>query len=172
MAGVKIRDAALDDLPAIVEIYNSTVPSRRVTADPEPVSVESRLSWFREHDPRSRPIWVAEEDGEIAGWFSFEDFRKKPAYYATAEVSVYVSEKHRGRGIGRRLLEEAVRRAPEFGVKTLTGGIFTHNEPSRKLFEGFGFERWARFPRAVELDGVERDLVVLGLRLDEPSASG
>jgi phosphinothricin acetyltransferase len=57
-------------------------------------------------------------------------------------------------------------------VKTLTGGIFTHNEPNRKLFEGFGFERWARFPRVVELDGVERDLVVLGLRLDEPSASG
>jgi L-amino acid N-acyltransferase YncA len=114
---------------------------------------------------------VAEEDGEITGWFSLEDFRKKPAYYATAEVSVYVSEKHRGRGIGRRLLEEAVRRAPEFCLKTLTGGISAHNEPSRKLFEGFGFERWARFPRVAELDGVERDLIVLDLRLDEPSAS-
>ena len=143
-----------------------------MTADLEPVSVESCLSWFPEHDPRSRPIWVAEEDGEITGWFSFEDFRKKPAHYATADVSVYVSEKHRGRGIGRRLLEEAVRRAPEFGLKTLTGGIFAHNESSRKLLEGFGVKRWARFPRVVELDGVERDLVVLGLRLDEPSASG
>ena len=91
MAGVKIRDATLDDLPAIVEIYNSTVPSRRVTADPEPVSVESRLSWFREHDPGSRRIWVAEEDGEIAGWFSFEDFRKKPAYCASADAAVYIS---------------------------------------------------------------------------------
>ena len=70
------------------------------------------------------------------------------------------------------MLEEAVRRAPEFGLKTLTGGIFAHNEPSRKLLEGFGFERWARFPRVVELDGVERDLVILGLRLDEPPAPG
>jgi L-amino acid N-acyltransferase YncA len=42
MAGVKIRDAVEEDLPAIVEIYNSTVPSRMVTADPEPVSIESR----------------------------------------------------------------------------------------------------------------------------------
>jgi L-amino acid N-acyltransferase YncA len=165
MTGVKIRDAVEDDLPAIVEIYNSTVPSRMVTADPEPVSVESRLAWFREHDPKSRPIWVAEVDGEIAGWFSFENFRKKPAYHATAEVSVYVSEKHRRRGIGRRLLEEAIRRAPELGLKTLTGGVFGHNEPSIRLFERFGFERWAHYPKVAELDGIERDLVDLGLRL-------
>ena len=166
MAGVKIRDATLDDLPAIVEIYNSTVPSRMVTADPEPVSVESRLPWFLEHDPESRPIWVAEVDGEIAGWFSFEDFRKRAAYHATAEVSVYVSEKHRRRGIGRLLLEEAIRLAPELGLKTLTGGIFGHNVPSIRLFEGLGFERWAHCLKVAELDGVERDLIVLGLRLD------
>ncbi len=164
---MKIRDAAEADLPDIVEIYNSTVPSRMVTADPEPVSVESRLPWFREHDPKSRPLWVAEVNGEIAGWFSFEPFRKKPAYYATAEVSVYVSEKHRGKGIGRRLLEEAIRRAPDLGLKTLTAGAFAHNEPSLRLFERFGFEQWAHYPRVAELDGVERDLVVLGLRLGD-----
>jgi L-amino acid N-acyltransferase YncA len=110
---------------------------------------------------------VAEVDGEIAGWFSFEPFRKKPAYRATSEISVYVSERHRRKGVGRRLLEEAIQRAPEFGFKTLTGGIFAHNEPSLRLFEGFGFERWAHYPRVAELDGVERDLVVLGLRLDD-----
>ncbi len=57
---MKIRDAAEEDLPAIVEIYNSTVPSRLVTADPEPVSVESRRAWLYEHNPESRPLWVAE----------------------------------------------------------------------------------------------------------------
>ncbi len=164
---MKIRDAVEEDLPIIVEIYNSTVPSRMVTADPEPVSIESRRAWFCEHDPRTRPLWVAEVDGEVAGWFSFETFRKKPAYYATAEVSVYVSEKYRRKGIGRRLLAEAIRRAPELGLKTLTGGIFGHNEPSIRLFEDLGFERWAFYPRVAELDGVERDLVVLGLRLDK-----
>ncbi len=163
---MKIRDAVEEDLPAIVEIYNSTVPGRMVTADPEPVSVESRRAWFYEHDPQSRPLWVAEVGGEVAGWFSFEPFRKKPAYHATAEVSVYVSKKHRRRAIGRRLLEEAIRRAPELGLKTLTGGIFGHNEASIRLFEGFGFERWAYYPKVAELDGIERDLVVLGLRLD------
>ena len=164
---MKIRDAIEEDLPAIVEIYNSTVPSRMVTADPEPVTIESRRAWFREHDPERRPLWVAEANEEVVGWLSFEPFRRRPAYRATAEVSVYVSEGHRRRGIGRRLLEEAIRRAPQLGLKTLTGGIFGHNEPSVGLFEGFGFERWAHYPKVAELDGVERDLVVMGLRLDE-----
>ena len=169
---LKIRDATLSDLPAIVEIYNSTVPGRMVTADNEPVFVESRLPWFHEHDPESHPIWVAEMEGEVAGWFSFEPFRERPAYHATAEVSVYVAAEHRRRGIGRRLLAEAIRRAPALGLKTLTAGAFAHNEPSLMLFREFGFEPWAQFPRVAELDGVERDLVVLGLRLDERPASG
>ena len=90
------------------------------------------------------------------GAFSFENFRKKPAY-----LSVYVSEDYRRRGIGRRLLGEASQRAPQFGLKTLTA--FAHNEPSLRAFEDFGFERWAYYPKVAELDGVERDLVVLGL---------
>lgn len=150
----------------IVEIYNSTVLSRMVTADTEPVSVESRLSWFRGHDPRRHPIWVAEDGGEIVGWLSFEPFRERTAYHATAEVSVYVSENHRRKGIGRRLVAEAVRRAPALGLKTLTAGAFAHNGPSLELFKEFGFERWAHFPKVAELDGIERDLVVLGLRID------
>jgi phosphinothricin acetyltransferase len=64
---LEIRDAVEADLPAIVEIYNSTVPSRLVTADTKPVSVESRRAWFREHDPESYPIWVAEAEGKVAG---------------------------------------------------------------------------------------------------------
>ena len=92
---------------------------------------------------------MAGVDGEIAGWFSFEPCRKKPAYRATSEISVYVSERRRRKGVGR-LLEEAIRRAPELGFKTLA-----HNEPSLRLLEGFGFERWALYPRVAELDGVE-----------------
>lgn len=166
---MKIRDATEADLPSIVEIYNSTVPSRRVTADPEPVPVESRRDWLLDHAPNRRPLWVAEVDGEVVGWLSFEPFRKRPAYRATAEVSVYVAERYRRRGIARRLLAEAIRRSPQLGIKTLIGGIFAHNYPSIELFEGFGFARWAHYPGVAELDGVERDLIVLGLRLpDEP----
>ena len=164
---MEIRDATAEDLPAIVEIYNSTIPSRIVSADTEPVSVEDRVAWFREHDPSRRPLWVMEDEGEIAGWLSLGDFFDgRPAYHATAEVGIYVAERRRGEGLGRRLVGEALSRADGLGIKTLTAGIFAHNETSVALFEGFGFETWARFPRVADLDGVERDLLVLGLRLD------
>jgi L-amino acid N-acyltransferase YncA len=167
---VRMRDATLDDLPAIVEIYNSTIPSRIVSADTEPVSVEQRLSWFREHDPARRPILVAEEEGEVVGWISLSDFYDdRPAYHGTAEIGIYVREDHRGRGIGGRMLEETIRRTPELGIKTLTAGAFAGNEPSLKLFERFGFQRWAHFPRVAELDGTEQDLVVMGRRLEAQS---
>lgn len=165
---MNIRDAVESDLPTILEIYNSTIPSRMVSADTEPVSVEGRLSWFREHDPKRRPLRVAEKAGELVGWLSLGDFYDgRPAYNRTVEIGIYVKDGHRSSGVGTQLLEETIHRAPEFGIKTLTAGAFAHNEPSLKLFERFGFERWARFPKVAELDGVERDLVVLGLRLEE-----
>ena len=165
---MKIRDAVAEDLPAIVEIYNSTIPSRVVSADTEPVSVEQRLAWFEDHEPSRRPIRVIENGGEVIGWLSLSDFYDaRPAYHATAEIGVYVREDHRGKGIGRRLVEEAIRRGPELGLNTLTAGAFAHNETSVALFERMGFRRWAHFPNVAELDGVERDLVVLGLRLDD-----
>jgi L-amino acid N-acyltransferase YncA len=160
-----IRDAHESDLPAIVAIYNSTIPTRMATADTTPVSVDSRLRWFREHDPATRPLWVIETEGTVAGWFSFQSFYGRPAYHATAEVSVYVSEAHRHRGIGRTLLAEGLRRAPDLGVQTLVGFIFGHNVPSLSLFERFGFQRWGLLPRVAELDGIERDLAIVGRRL-------
>lgn len=162
--GPEIRDAVEPDLPAIVEIYDSTIASRMVSAYTEPVSVGQRLSWFREHDPTRRPLRVAEKAGELVGWLSLGDFHDgRPAYDHTVEIGIYVKDGHRGSGIGAHLLEETLRRAPELGIKTLTAGVFAHNRPSLKLFERFGFEQWAHFPKVAELDGVERDLVILGL---------
>ena len=72
--GMTIRDAAETDLPAIVAIFNAAVPTRMSTAVLEPVSVEERLPWFREHSPERHPLWVLEMENRIAGWLSFHPF--------------------------------------------------------------------------------------------------
>jgi len=157
-----IRDAVEADLPVIVAIYNATVPTRMVTAELEPTTVEARLPWFAEHSPEQYPFWVAELEGRVIGWLDFKKFLPRCAYRATAEISVYVDEEFRRGGVGQRLLERAIARASSLGVTALVGLIFAHNEPSLKLFQRFGFERWAFLPGVAQLDGVERDLVVMG----------
>jgi len=161
-----IRYATLHDLAAIVEIYNTTVPGRMVTADTEPVTVQSRERWFREHAPDKRPLFVVEDDEKkIIGWLSFQSFYGRPAYDATAEVSIYLAPAARGKGLGSKLLEYAQTCCPALGIKTLLGFIFSHNEPSLKLFEAFGFEMWGQFPNVANLDGIERSLTIVGKRL-------
>jgi L-amino acid N-acyltransferase YncA len=181
------RDATLDDLPAIVAIYNSTIASRQVTADLEPISVESRLAWFHAHGPQARPLWVVEAAGgeedlplaepartaakkRVIAWLSFSDFYGRPAYARTAEVSIYLHESARGRGLGGQLVKAAIEAAPGLGIDTLLGFIFGHNGPSLELFARAGFAQWGRLPRVAVLDGVERDLVILGKRIDETPA--
>ncbi|WP_449398249.1 N-acetyltransferase family protein [Chryseobacterium wanjuense] len=81
------RNATLEDLEKIVEIYNSTIPSRIVTADTENVSVESRLQWFNEHNPETRPLWVIEDqENKMIGWVSFSSFYGRPAYNGTCRI--------------------------------------------------------------------------------------
>ncbi|HEY3065827.1 MAG TPA: GNAT family N-acetyltransferase [Methylomirabilota bacterium] len=160
-----IRLARAGDLPAIVAIYNAAIPGRLATADTEPVSLESRRPWFREHTADRRPLWVAEVDGEVRGWLGLQSFYGRPAYAGTAEVSVYVAADDRRRGIARALLAHALEGAPALGLTTLLGFIFGHNVPSLELFRRFGFERWGELPRVAVLDGVERDLVIVGRRL-------
>lgn len=160
-----MRDAVEADLPAIVAIYNSAIPGRLATADTDPVTVAGRLAWFREHTPERRPLWVEDVDGTPGAWLSFQSFYGRPAYHATAELSVYVAPGAQRRGLARGLVAAAIARAPDLGLATLLGFIFGHNAPSLALFEGLGFGRWGHLPRVARLDGVERDLVIVGRRV-------
>lgn len=162
---VRHRVALREDLPQIVEIYNAAIPGRMVTADTEPVSVESRTAWFEEHTPGRRPLWVVEERGHIAAWLSFSSFYGRPAYSKTAEISVYVRASCRRQGLGSYLLTQALATAPALGIDTLLGFIFGHNEPSLSLFERFDFVRWGELPKVATLDGIERDVVIVGRRV-------
>lgn len=162
---ITFRNANIDDLPIIVDIYNSTIPNRMVTADTEPVSIDDRLDWFNEHNPEKRPLWVVEYEDEICGWVSLQSFYGRPAYNATAEISIYLHENFRGKGLGKKILSKVIDECPQFEIDTLLGFIFGHNEPSLRLFSNFGFEKWAHLPEVAKLDGIKRDLVILGKKI-------
>jgi len=166
LAKIEFAYATQRDFSKIVETYNSTIPSRLVTADLEPVSLKDKLEWFNAHDPNRRPLWVITSDGDYAGWMSFNSFYGRPAYAGTVEISIYLNELYRGKGIGKHCLEKAQKEAPELKIHTLLGFIFGHNTGSLALFEKDGFTKWAHLPGVAVMDGVPRDLIILGKKID------
>jgi L-amino acid N-acyltransferase YncA len=168
---VIVRHATEADLPAIVAIYNAAIPGRSATADTEPVTVEGRREWFGKHDPKRRPLWVAEIDGRVIAWVGLSSFYGgRPAYDATAEVSLYVAPEHQNRKLGRELLEFVIGECPRLGVTTLLAMYFDHNEPSRRLVAKLGFEQCGHLREIAVLDGTRRGLIIAALRLTDPSA--
>ncbi|WCM41403.1 N-acetyltransferase family protein [Flavobacterium sp. CBA20B-1] len=166
MSSLSYRNANIEDLSEIVAIYNSTIASRMVTADTEMVSVESKQKWFYEHNASTRPLWMVENNrNELVGWVSFQSFYGRPAYNATAEISIYLQEAQRKKGYGKQILQHCMETAPELGIKTLLGFIFAHNHPSLKLFKDLGFNDWATLPNIAMLDGQEFGLKILGKRI-------
>lgn len=137
-----------------------------VTADLEPVSVTSRLPWFKEHHPQTRPLLVLERGERIIGWLSLQSFYGRPAYQATAEISIYIDRVYARQGWGSYLLKYALSRCDRWQVNTLLGFIFAHNQASLSFFQKFKFKKWGYLPKVAELDGVERDLVIMGLRVN------
>lgn len=161
-----IRHGTAADLPAVVAIYNASIPGRLATADTEAVTVASREDWFRAFNPASRPIWVAEDEGgEIVGWLGLRSFYGRPAYHRTVESAVYVDPAHQRAGVARRLVTHALAQCPGLGIANVLAFVFAHNMPSVTLFEAHGFGRWGLLPKVCEMDGKEHDVLILGKRL-------
>ncbi len=165
---MNIRDAQAADLPAIVEIYNAAIPSRLSTADLEPITVESRQRWFQQYSPDQRPIWVLEADGAIAAWISLTSFYSgRPAYAATAEISIYIAPEHQRKGYGKLLVQRMIDTCPKLKVTTLLAMYFDHNQGSRRLFDSLGFQPAGHLSEIAVLDQEKRGLVIALRRVEE-----
>lgn len=158
---LQYRKATLEDLPKIVEIYNQIIPSRLATADLTPITVDARKEWFEVFD-ENHPIWVIEHQNEVLGWVALEHFYGRPAYNHTSEIAIYLDQRLRKQGVGTKTMEFIIGQLPNLAVDTIVAYIFGHNIPSLKLFKSFGFTQWGLLPQVAELDGIKRDLVILG----------
>jgi L-amino acid N-acyltransferase YncA len=161
-----VENARLEDLPAIVEIYNMSIGGRMATSDENPVTVESRVEWFHQRNPATRPLWVLRSpEKQVIAWVSFQSFYGRPAYACTSEISIYVHDDHQKKGIGKFLLAKAIEQAPSLKIKNLLAFVFSHNQPSVGLFSSAGFQPWGNLPGVALLDEKAWDLLILGLKI-------
>lgn len=160
-----IRKANKSDLILINEIYNQSVRKEFLTADIDLIGIEERLKWFNTHD-ETHPVFVAEVDGRVVGWISIRPYRPgRRALRYTAEVSYYIDENHQGTGIGSELMEHAIEKSREYGIKTLIAILLETNYPSIKLLEKFTFEKWGHLPGVADFGGNEVGQYLFGKKV-------
>ncbi|HEX5125379.1 MAG TPA: GNAT family N-acetyltransferase [Rhodocyclaceae bacterium] len=158
---ITVRDATEDDLPAIVDIYNQSIPGAWSTADTKPVTVSDRREWFSKHDPSKRPLWVAEIGGSVVAWIGLTSFYAgRPAYDATAEVSLYIASAYQKMGIGTFLKKRMIEHCPRLGVTSLISMHFDHNAATARINAQLGFEEAGRLSEIALVNGQKRGLVI------------
>ena len=107
---------------------------------------------------------VARLDDAVVGWAALTSVSARRVYAGVAEVSVYVTPAHQGRGIGRALLDRLIAETEAAGIWTLQATVFPENTASLALHEAAGFREVGRRSRIARLQGTWRDTVLLERR--------
>ncbi len=122
-------------------------------------------SWEKWDAGHLRQARLAARDGDgLSGWAALSRVSDRCVYGGVAEVSVYVGERGRGRGVGRALLDALVEASEQSGIWTLQAGVFPENEASIKLHLRCGFREVGRRERIGKLNGVWRDTLLFERR--------
>jgi len=134
-----IRDASLKDLTEITEIYNEAILNTVATFDTNIKTLDEQREWFDKHGSKN-PIIVAEKNGKIIGWASLNKYSDRCAYSGTAELSLYVKEESQGKGIGKKLMKEIIKKGEQAGIHAIISRIAEGNQVSVNIHKTVGFE--------------------------------
>lgn len=163
---IVVRDSREEDLAAILAIHNDAVLNTTAIWSYDPVDLDDRRAFISERKAKGFPFLVADDEGAVAGYASFGDFRPWAGYLRTVEHLVYVEAKRRGQGVGRMLMEPLIEQARAMGKHAMIGGIEAGNEPSLRLHAKLGFFEAGRLPEVGQKFGRWLDLVFMQKMLD------
>lgn len=138
MTEARIRQVEDGDVPGLLEIYAPFVHETVVTFETEvPTESDLRARIERSH------LWLVAEMDELVGFAYAAPFHARPSYRWSVEVSIYLAEGARGRGLGRRILTRLLDELTERGFVNAFAGIALPNDTSVALFESLGFKQVA-----------------------------
>lgn len=157
----QIRLATMDDLPAIVEIFNQAIPLQ-VNDESAPIEVVDRREWFMQFD-RTHPIWVATIDDQVIAWCALEYFYPHPAYDHSAQIAIYIHKNYRRQHCGHDLLTYIQHQIEDhLDIRTVIAYIYIENHASYQLFTSCGYKEWGKLPQISEINGQMRSLYMMG----------
>jgi L-amino acid N-acyltransferase YncA/DNA-binding transcriptional ArsR family regulator len=156
---VTVRALEPADWPAVRRIYAEGIATGDATFETEvPTTRTLDAKWLPGHR------WVAEVDGQLAGWTAISPTSTRDCYAGVGETAVYVGEDFRGRGVGKTLVHKQVTAADDGGLWTLQTSIFPENRASLALHHSAGYRTLGVRERIAQQHGVWRDTVLLERR--------
>ena len=155
-----IREAIEADLDSVKDIYNQGIEDRVATLETETKDQAYMEEWFAKHSGRYKLI-VAEQDGEIVGWASLNQYNSRNAYKGVADLSVYISRDHRGKGIGGLLLQSIEKLAKENDFNKIVLFTFPFNQMGQGLYKKRGYREVGVFKNQGILDGEFVDVMAM-----------
>jgi phosphinothricin acetyltransferase len=147
------------DWPSVERIYLEGIADGNATFETEPPGWEK---WNAAHHKHSRLI--ATERGQTVAWAALSPVSSRRVYRGVAEVSIYVAESARGKGLGKTLLSELIRHSEQNDIWTLQAGIFPENTASIALHKSCGFREVGVRERIGQLGARWRNTVLLERR--------
>jgi L-amino acid N-acyltransferase len=159
-----IRPATPDDMPAVVGIYNWAINQTFATIDAEPLSQEEAVEWWESHASRDVTL-VAEDEGDVVGWVRLLPWKQRG--YHVVEDLIYVDPIYHRKGVGRRLLTEAIAAARGTGCRTMVASVAADNSAGLHLHLGLGFEVVGTIRHAAYKFGRWMDITLVQRSLEE-----
>lgn len=147
-----IRSMQISDWDEVAQIYAEGIQTGFATFEQQVPTYES---WDKAHIESCR--LVAEEGGKILGWAALSPVSSRCVYGGVGEVSVYIGEKSRGKGVGKALLTQLVKESEDAGFWTIQSGIFPENDASIALHEKVGFRFIGKRERVAKIHGIWKD---------------
>ncbi len=153
----------------VLDILNQAIVSSTALYDYKPRTVETMVGWFKQKNIGGFPVIGATNDaGQLMGFATYGTFRAWPAYKYSVEHSVYIHMDHRGKGLGRLLMQQLIISARRQQYHTMIGGIDISNIASISLHEKLGFTHAGTIKQAAYKFDRWLDLGFYQLLLDSP----
>lgn len=155
---------------AILDIFNEAIVNSTALYDYHPRAPQSMVGWFDAKQKGQFPVLGFEdEQGTLLAFGSYGTFRAWPAYKYTVEHSVYVHKDHRGKGLGRQVMQALIAAARQQEVHAMMGGIDASNAASIALHEQLGFRHVGTLPQVGFKFDRWLDLAFYQLLLETPA---
>ena len=166
--GLTFRDATLDDVAVIAEIYNESILAGGATMDDRPKTLDDIRKYIKGFSEREGYV-LLERDGYVVGWGVIKRFGSGPAYRHTCETSVYLRHSEIRKGYGSRIKRELIDRCKRYGYRHLIARIWATNTASIEYNKTFGYEMVGIQKEIGHMNDAWQDIALMQLVLDDVS---